>query len=168
MSSYVNKLKRANKEYVSYFLPEGNQSIVQVVECRANNLHMVATPEGDRYLASMPKILRNMVWLRRGQYLIVEPVEEGREVKAIICHVLFQHHIEHIADNNLWPKEFSTALNPKKSNCPLPLPPCSSDEEEEEEKEEDSFQQNSSSTSEEEEESSTEESSTEEDSLRDR
>ncbi|XP_029883664.1 probable RNA-binding protein EIF1AD isoform X2 [Aquila chrysaetos chrysaetos] len=53
-----------------------------------NNLHEVETAEGTRFLASMPPRFRRHIWIKRGDFLLVDPIEEGTKVKAEMSLVL--------------------------------------------------------------------------------
>lgn len=68
-------------------LPEGDQLIARVVRSRGSNLHEVETGEGQTFLASIPTKFRHTVWIRRGQFVLLEPIAEGDKVRAEIFHV---------------------------------------------------------------------------------
>lgn len=57
-----------------------NQQIVQVKESKGNNLHEVETSDSTSFLISMPCKFRKTVWIKKGDYIIVEPIEEGNKV----------------------------------------------------------------------------------------
>ena len=85
--SAATKKKHVAKEVLDELVvPEPHQRIVQVVAGKGNNLHQVFDPaavnDGDegKYLASMPTKFRKSVWIKRGDYVIVEPIEEGDKV----------------------------------------------------------------------------------------
>jgi hypothetical protein len=42
----------------------------------------------------------------KGDYLIVEPIEEGNKVKAEIVQILTRDNIKFLKEENLWPKGF--------------------------------------------------------------
>jgi hypothetical protein len=45
----------------------------------------------------MPTKFRKNVWIKRGDFVMVQPIEEGDKVKAEISHILVdKHHIKHI------------------------------------------------------------------------
>ncbi|XP_064900462.1 probable RNA-binding protein EIF1AD [Columba livia] len=46
--------------------PADRQTIVRVLGTPGNNLHEVETPEGTRFLVSMPPRFRKHVWIKRG------------------------------------------------------------------------------------------------------
>ncbi|CAH0664160.1 unnamed protein product [Spodoptera exigua] len=87
-------------------LPKENQSIVKVLKSKGNNLHAVITPMGEEYLVSMPTKFRKNIWVKRGTYIVVEPIPEGDKVKAEIVKVMNKNSIKYYKENNVWPKEF--------------------------------------------------------------
>uniref|UniRef100_A0A914Y979 Probable RNA-binding protein EIF1AD n=1 Tax=Panagrolaimus superbus TaxID=310955 RepID=A0A914Y979_9BILA len=88
------------------FLPESNQMIAKTIASRGNNLHEVLDQKGNQYLASMPMKFRNTVWLKRGQYVLVESIEEGDKVKAEIVNILDSDSVLYIEENGQWPEIF--------------------------------------------------------------
>lgn len=121
--SAATKKKHVTKEVLDeYVLPEPHQRIVQIVAGKGNNLHLVFDPQeqsatsgtsvvGDnsdaeegKYLVSMPTKFRKSVWIKRGDFVIVEPIEEGDKVKAEIVRILYKEQVKHIKKENLWPK----------------------------------------------------------------
>ncbi|XP_053695282.1 probable RNA-binding protein EIF1AD [Sabethes cyaneus] len=109
--SRVTKIKHILKEQEAdeFDVPKENQSIVRVVASRGNNLHEVETAtEGEpRFLVSMPVKFRKNVWIKRGDFVLVEPIEEGNKVKAEICRILTAEHIKIFEKENVWPKRFT-------------------------------------------------------------
>ncbi|CAG0878644.1 unnamed protein product [Darwinula stevensoni] len=79
---------------------------VQVVGGRGNNLHEVEAPDGSLFLVSMPPKFRKNVWIKRGDFVVVEPIPEGDKVKAEITNILYKDQIKHIQEEGLWPTEF--------------------------------------------------------------
>ncbi|XP_026498308.2 probable RNA-binding protein EIF1AD [Vanessa tameamea] len=106
--SKVTKRKHVMNEALwdDYELPKENQSIVKVLKSRGNNLHEVTTPTGEEYLVSMPTKFRKNIWVKRGDYILVEPITEGDKVKAEIVKIMNKDSIKYYKENNLWPKEF--------------------------------------------------------------
>lgn len=51
------------------------------------------------------------MWIKRGDFILVEPIEEGVKVKAEICKILTSEHIKEYTKANIWPERFI-----KKSN----------------------------------------------------
>lgn len=107
--------------------PGPNQQIVRILGSRGNNLHEVESAEpmqdngndaaagdgaaemnGDRFLVSMPTKFRKNVWVKRGDYVIVEPIDEGDKVKAEIVRILTPQHIKEFTKDGIWPEKFTT------------------------------------------------------------
>ncbi|XP_047121308.1 probable RNA-binding protein EIF1AD [Schistocerca piceifrons] len=86
--------------------PTEEQSIVQVLAGRGNNLHLVAPASGEPFLASMPTKFRRNVWIKRGDYLLVEPIPEGDKVKAEIVTIVTRDHEKFYRELGIWPPEF--------------------------------------------------------------
>lgn len=86
--SKATKRKHVVKEVDDLTIPTESQSIVRIVESRGNNLHEVADPAGDQYLVSMPTKFRRNIWVKRGNFVLVEPITEGDKVKAEIVRIL--------------------------------------------------------------------------------
>ena len=120
--SQSTKRKHVTKEVLDEFrLPINNERIVQVLAGRGNNLHEVYDPnsqtEGiditgiqenaNKYLVSMPTKFRKNVWIKRGDYVVVEPIAEGDKVKAEIVQILYKHQIKYIKEQGQWPSQFS-------------------------------------------------------------
>uniref|UniRef100_A0A023FH58 Probable RNA-binding protein EIF1AD n=1 Tax=Amblyomma cajennense TaxID=34607 RepID=A0A023FH58_AMBCJ len=105
--SQTTKIKHVTKEVLEdYVLPKENQQIVRVLSGRGNNLHAVEDPSGTTYLVSMPVKFRKNIWIKRGDFVIVEPIEEGDKVKAEIQHILYRDQMKYIKEEGLWPKAF--------------------------------------------------------------
>jgi len=126
--SQSTKRKHVTKEVLDDFeLPKENQKIVRIVAGRGNNLHQVIeSDEKTSYLVSMPSKFRKNVWIKRGDYCIVEPIEEGDKVKAEIVRILYKEQIRDIKTENQWPFADKESSEEKQFD----LPPTSSDEDE--------------------------------------
>lgn len=98
-----------------YELPKVNQTIVKVLKSRGNNLHEVVNPSGEEYLVSMPTKFRKNIWVKRGDFILVEPITEGDKVKAEIVKIMNKDSIKYYKENNLWPEEFDDAKLQEKS-----------------------------------------------------
>ncbi|XP_051631629.1 probable RNA-binding protein EIF1AD isoform X5 [Manacus candei] len=92
--------------------PRAAQSVVRVLGTPGNNLHEVETAEGTRFLASMPPRFRKHIWIKRGDFLLVDPIEEGSKVKAEISLVLLPPHVRSLQLQGLWPEAFGTPERP--------------------------------------------------------
>ncbi|XP_055640850.1 probable RNA-binding protein EIF1AD [Toxorhynchites rutilus septentrionalis] len=109
--SRVTKIKHIIKEQEAdeFDVPKENQTIVRVVASRGNNLHEVepAVDGEERFLVSMPGKFRKNFWIKRGDFVLVEPIEEGNKVKAEICRILNAEHIKVFEAAGVWPKRFT-------------------------------------------------------------
>lgn len=83
--SQASKRKHVVQEVLGeHMVPSDQQQIVKVLRTPGNNLHEVETAQGQRFLVSMPSKYRKNIWIKRGDFLIVDPIEEGEKVKAEI------------------------------------------------------------------------------------
>ncbi|XP_031629654.1 probable RNA-binding protein EIF1AD [Contarinia nasturtii] len=142
--SKVTKRKHVMKEIqADDFDPPGpNQQIVRILGSRGNNLHEVesaepiagngnestdatattATNDGmpdtsrEQFLVSMPTKYRKNVWVKRGDFVIVEPIDEGDKVKAEIVRILTPQHIKEFTKDGIWPEKFTTKNNNETKN----------------------------------------------------
>jgi probable RNA-binding protein EIF1AD len=80
-----------------------------VVAGRGNNLHEVRDHQGEAFLVSMPPKFRKNVWIKRGCFVVVKPIEEGDKVKAEILTILYKEQIKYIKAEKLWPVGFEAA-----------------------------------------------------------
>ncbi|XP_032410127.1 putative RNA-binding protein EIF1AD [Xiphophorus hellerii] len=105
--SQATKRKHVVKEVLGDFItPTENQQIVKVTGSRGNNLHETITAQGETFLVSMPTKFRKNIWIKRGDYVIVDPIEEGEKVKAEISFILYKDHIQYLQKQQLWPEGF--------------------------------------------------------------
>jgi len=125
MSSTTKKKHVCREVLDDYVLPSGSQEIVRVQAGRGNNLHEVIDASGKSYLVSMPTKFRKSVWIKRGDFVIVEPIEEGDKVQAEIVAILYRDQIRYIKRENLWPVGFDLDDAAEKSPSPM-LTPASS------------------------------------------
>ncbi|KXJ30036.1 probable RNA-binding protein EIF1AD [Exaiptasia diaphana] len=122
--SKATKRKHVTKEVLDdYVVPDENQEIVKVLAGRGNNLHEVENAEGKHFLVSMPSKFRRNVWIKRGDFVIVEPIEEGNKVCAEIVHILYSKQVKYLKEEKLWPEAFTEKsairheeIDDKKSN----------------------------------------------------
>ncbi|GFU78401.1 probable RNA-binding protein EIF1AD [Trichonephila clavipes] len=106
---FCRKRHVVNNVLNTFTLPTDEQKIVKLIRSWGNNLHEVVTPEGEKFLASMPTKFRNYLWVGRGCFVVVDPIEEGGRVKGEIIQLLLKEQIQHLMDEDAWPdsKEFS-------------------------------------------------------------
>ncbi|XP_018560848.1 probable RNA-binding protein EIF1AD [Anoplophora glabripennis] len=64
----------------------------------------------------MPKRFRGGVWVKKGDFVLVEPIEEGNKVKAEIVKILSTDQIKYYKMNNVWPGEFCVDTDDKKKH----------------------------------------------------
>lgn len=83
-----------------------NQFVARIVSSRGNNLHEVITAEEEQFLVTMPTKFRKTLWVKRGNYLILQPIEEGDKVRAEIVHVLDAENIAFLLGKEQWPNKF--------------------------------------------------------------
>lgn len=89
--------------------PTADQQIVKVLSSRGNNLHEIQAPDGSIFLVSMPTKFRRNVWIKRGDYVLVEPIKEGDKVKAEIVRVLTPEHVKCFKKEGVWPSAFGNS-----------------------------------------------------------
>lgn len=90
--------------------PTEDQQIVRILSTRGNNLHEVesaALDADEKFLVSMPTKFRKNVWVKRGDFVVVEPIEEGDKVKAEIVRILTPQHIKEFTKDGIWPEKFT-------------------------------------------------------------
>ncbi|KAJ8942911.1 hypothetical protein NQ314_009886 [Rhamnusium bicolor] len=106
--SRTTKRKHVLREVLQddFSTPTENQQIVKVLRSRGNNLHEVESTDKSVFLVSMPTKFRNNMWVKRGDYILVEPIEEGNKVKAEMVRILTNVHIKYFKKDKVWPKEF--------------------------------------------------------------
>ncbi|CAL8328214.1 putative RNA-binding protein EIF1AD [Gadus morhua] len=132
--SQATKRKHVVQEAMGDFInPTGNQQIVKVIGSRGNNLHEAVTSKGESFLVSMPNKFRKNLWIKRGDYVIVDPIDEGEKVKAEICVILYKDHIRHLQRLQLWPDGFTEQPAAAEKTDRLPGRTVGDGEEEEEE-----------------------------------
>ena len=151
--SQSTKRKHVTKEVLDEFrLPQNNEKVVQILGGRGNNLHEVYDPswqnpggigaelvsDTQKYLVSMPTKFRKNVWIKRGDFVVVEPIVEGDKVKAEIVQILYKEQIKYIKEQGLWPSDFtedskiegSKSSNKQNQKAPFETPSnCESDSE---------------------------------------
>ncbi|XP_030648660.1 putative RNA-binding protein EIF1AD [Chanos chanos] len=105
--SQATKRKHVVKEVLEdYVTPTEKQQIMKILGCPGNNLHEAVTDSGERFLISMPTKFRKNIWIKRGDFVIVDPIEEGDKVKGEISFILYKDHIQYLYKQGVWPKGF--------------------------------------------------------------
>ncbi|CAN0399838.1 unnamed protein product [Lampetra planeri] len=106
--SKATKRKHVVKEVLEEFAaPMEQQQIVKVLGTPGNNLHEVETAAGEHFLVTMPTKYRKNIWIKRGDFVMVEPIEEGDKVKAEIVSILNRDHIRYLKKEGVWPVKFN-------------------------------------------------------------
>lgn len=93
-----------------------NEFVVRVLGLRGGNLVEVETADGHRLgqveLCRLPSRFKNVIWVKRGSFLIAERAggesesEEGK-VRFVCLHVLFsQESVKHLKQRGLFPEAF--------------------------------------------------------------
>eukprot|EP00123_Amoebidium_parasiticum_P000591 comp11435_c0_seq1/m.5848 comp11435_c0_seq1/g.5848 ORF comp11435_c0_seq1/g.5848 comp11435_c0_seq1/m.5848 type:complete len:149 (-) comp11435_c0_seq1:141-587(-) len=105
--SKATKFKYVAKEILEEFPePDENHPIMKVVSTHGNNLHEVESPTGQKVLCNMPPKFQKRVWIKKGDYVIIEYVKEITKVQADIMHILYADQIRNIKQKGLWPAEW--------------------------------------------------------------
>ncbi|XP_053487035.1 probable RNA-binding protein EIF1AD isoform X1 [Ictalurus furcatus] len=105
--SKATKRKHVVKEVLGdYITPNEKQQIMRIMGSNGNNLHEAVTESGERFLLSMPTKFRKNIWIKRGDFVIVDPIEEGDKVKGEINFILYRDHIHYLRKLGIWPKGF--------------------------------------------------------------
>ncbi|CAO3640333.1 unnamed protein product [Mucor hiemalis] len=74
---------------------EGEQKYARSLGPRGNHQHEVEFTDGFKKLVTLPPRFRNVIWLKRGHYVIVDPtVGISEKVGGEIVQVLFPQHIK--------------------------------------------------------------------------
>mmetsp|Transcript_13666 Transcript_13666/g.17485 ORF Transcript_13666/g.17485 Transcript_13666/m.17485 type:complete len:194 (+) Transcript_13666:151-732(+) len=108
MDSYLNELPE---------LEEG-QMVAEVKAPRGSNLMEILCSNGEESLAMLPTKFRKLIWVKRGDYVIVSgssgdvttATGEDGKVKYSIAHILSQDHIQELRKNGMWPDIFCNSI----------------------------------------------------------
>ncbi|XP_043289879.1 probable RNA-binding protein EIF1AD [Venturia canescens] len=121
--SKATKRKHVTKELEDNVLeiPNDKQAIVRLIDSRGNNLHEVIDRLGESYLVSMPVKFRRNVWVKRGDFVLVETIPEGDKVKAEIVKILTKDHRKFYKSQNCWPEEFNEIGSKEESAMSLKI-----------------------------------------------
>ncbi|XP_056328634.1 probable RNA-binding protein EIF1AD [Danio aesculapii] len=131
--SKATKRKHVVKEVLEdYVTPTEDQQIMRVLGSNGNNLHEAVTGSGERFLLSMPTKFRKNIWIKRGDFVIVDPIKEGGKVKGEISFILYRDHIQHLRKLGVWPEGFQEDRTSGERNEGTPKERREGKEEEEE------------------------------------
>ncbi|XP_014487540.1 PREDICTED: probable RNA-binding protein EIF1AD [Dinoponera quadriceps] len=102
------KATKRNKHiiYDDLSVPTDSQCIVRILKPSGSRLYEVISPSGEQYLVSMPNRYRRMIWVKRGDYVLTDPIKEGDKVKGEIIKRLTENNIKSYRAQNCWPSEF--------------------------------------------------------------
>lgn len=119
--SKVTKRKHVMKEMQNddFDPPAESQQIVRIIGARGNNLHEVESSSmesAEIFLVTMPTKFRKNVWVKRGDFVVVEPIEEGDKVKAEIVRILTPQHIKEFTKDGIWPEKFAKNRDENKAD----------------------------------------------------
>jgi translation initiation factor IF-1 len=111
------------------------ERIARVVEPRGSNQVEIELDNGERPLVTIPSKYHKVVFLKKGDFVIVsmEPEPEKLEGKIIgsIVTPLHQHHVKHLQSKGLIPAYFRASASSEVSTTRVVddmMPPNSDDE----------------------------------------
>eukprot|EP00042_Codosiga_hollandica_P058069 m.871284 g.871284 ORF g.871284 m.871284 type:complete len:185 (-) comp59761_c1_seq6:4113-4667(-) len=105
--SEATKRKYVAQEILTDFPePAPPQKIAQILASRGGNLHEYLDQDGLKAICSMPSKFRKNVWIKRGDFVILDPISEGDKVKSEITSILYADQIRHLKKCSLWPEAF--------------------------------------------------------------
>jgi len=92
-------------------LPSDDQRIAKVLELRGAGVCEIEYPNGDKTLCQIPQKFHKLIWIKRGNYLLVREPKEGwnhqeRKIRALVEHAFFPDQIKYLKREKLWPQEF--------------------------------------------------------------
>ncbi|KAK9882021.1 hypothetical protein WA026_018873 [Henosepilachna vigintioctopunctata] len=64
-------------------------------------------PDNSTFLVSLPNKFRRNIWIKRGNFVIIDPIVEGVKVKGEIVKILSDEHIKYYKKDNAWPQAFT-------------------------------------------------------------
>ena len=95
--------------------PEEGEVVARVRAPRGGNVLEVTCGDGSEGLAILPTRFRKLVWVKRGDYLIVSgatsDIEVGQDgsvgaVRYRVSHILYKDQVRHLKNAGLWPAIF--------------------------------------------------------------
>jgi probable RNA-binding protein EIF1AD len=80
-----------------------SQVIARVVGPRGKNMHEVQYADGQTTLAVLPPRFRNLIWVKRGHYVVLDPeATSSDKMGGEIVHVLFPEHVKDLRSQGKW------------------------------------------------------------------
>ncbi|KAN0028129.1 hypothetical protein ACTFIV_009961 [Dictyostelium citrinum] len=113
---------------------ENDQNIVKVIDMRGGNVVEVQYPNGSTVLAIIPSKFKNVLWIKKGNYAIIDKEDESSkssQVKCSVVHILSKENVKGLVKSNDWPKEFDLEDKNQRQQPQKPLlltAPTSDDE----------------------------------------
>eukprot|EP00743_Colponemidia_sp_Colp-15_P007390 GILK01007983.1.p1 GENE.GILK01007983.1~~GILK01007983.1.p1 ORF type:complete len:146 (-),score=30.42 GILK01007983.1:126-563(-) len=104
--------------------PQDGELIVKVAALRGGNIVDIETQDGIAALARMPSKFNKLIWIKRGDFLIVSMEASATGPSYEVVHILQKPQVKHLQKNGLWPVAF-TAKEDEAAN--LDLPPAGSE-----------------------------------------
>ncbi|CAI5723974.1 unnamed protein product [Peronospora destructor] len=95
--------------------PTENELIVRVTALRGTNLFEVVDAQGAKSVTMLPTKFRKLIWVKRGDFLIVGEGDGGEAttatgkkgaVTSIVVHILYKDQIKNLKQKDLWPVGF--------------------------------------------------------------
>jgi probable RNA-binding protein EIF1AD len=99
---------------------EENSVVAKIVTNRGSGLFEITLPGNESLcIAMLPNKFRNLIWIKRNDYVIVECNLNLSQVSSIsvrnpfeIKHILNKNHIKNLMKKKLWPAEFLEVEEP--------------------------------------------------------
>ena len=108
-------------DQVLFHLPEPEKAdhVAKVVSTRGTNQFDVKLAGGRDVLAILPTKFCKLVWVKRGEFVVVSGVEDsveeggdhetaegtGNAIRHMIKHILYKDQIQHLKSKGLWPED---------------------------------------------------------------
>lgn len=102
--------------------PKEDEKIARVVATRGGNQFDICVANDDTvYLAILPTKFHKLVWVKRGDYVLVQVGDEvdadegkakgdnhhedGGGIRHMISHILYKDQVKHLKSKGLWPDD---------------------------------------------------------------
>ena len=113
--------KNVTSEYLNELpLPDGEkgEEVVVMVRSHGSNILEIRTASGEISLCRLPTKFRRLIWVKKGDFMIVSGSTEEYETAAgskgrvnfQVERILSADQVKHIAKQGLWPDAFAHAL----------------------------------------------------------
>ncbi|RKP25218.1 hypothetical protein SYNPS1DRAFT_22784 [Syncephalis pseudoplumigaleata] len=86
-------------------LPDEHVCVARASGARGQNLHDVVFADGTTGLCTLPPRFRNVIWVKRGHYLLVDTsqaAQRDNKITGEITHVLQPMQVRYIKQQGLW------------------------------------------------------------------